>query len=601
LSRRLGQVFFEPRRQRQLLLLLGGSVLAAFMEMAAISAVPLFVSYVVDPVRTLDLLPGSRLAVSLQRTSFPTLTVLGAAAMALLFLAKNIYVAALYAAEGRVMRSIHVATSERLFRAYLEAPYALHLQRNPAELTRNVEAEVARSLVFVNSSMRLVREALVLAVIAAIIMLVDPAVSASVFLLMAAASALFYVSIRHVLGRRALEAQANRGRQLQAISQGIGSVKEARVLGRLDYLIERFVQETRAIGEHERYFRLMGELPRLFLEFVAITAVLIVAVMFVFLDRQPESMLPVLALLAAAGARMVPAFNIITSSLARIRYEWPSFVLVATELQSLEATAARRTSAPVSAEKLQASLDLKDVHYRYAGATEDALRGVTLQVRRGEVVGIIGPSGSGKSTLIDVILGVLEPTGGTVYVDGRDVREDLATWQHQIGYVPQDIYLLDDTIIRNVAFGIPDEEIDTTAVERALRAAQLGDFVRSANRLDTVVGNRGVRLSGGQRQRLGVARALYHDPAVLVMDEATSALDNETERSLVDAIQSLRGVHTIVIVAHRLSTIRGCDRLYLLDQGRVADTGTFDALMSRHEQLRGRTVFAAERMTSPVG
>lgn len=237
--------------------------------------------------------------------------------------------------------------------------------------------------------------------------------------------------------------------------------------------------------------------------------------------------------------------------------------------------------------KFQSDISLHDIHYRYPDAATESLRGVSVTIHAGETVGFIGPSGAGKSTMINLILGLLTPISGEIRVDGRNIEAHLSAWQRHIGYIPQDIYLIDDTIRHNVAFGLPDDEIDQEALSRALKASQLDTFVASLPEgAETIVGDRGMRLSGGQRQRIGIARALYHNPSVLVMDEATSALDHETEREVVAAIGQLRGDHTIIIIAHRLTTVRGCDRLYLLEDGQVTDQGTPTELARRHERLR---------------
>ena len=211
---------------------------------------------------------------------------------------------------------------------------------------------------------------------------------------------------------------------------------------------------------------------------------------------------------------------------------------------------------------------------------------MSLSIKAGKAVAFIGPTGAGKSTVIDIILGLLTPTAGEVLVDGQDIQRNMVGWQRQVGYVPQEIYLIDDTIRRNIAFGLPDEAIDESALSRAAKAAHVDEFVQTLpNGMDTVIGNMGIRLSGGQRQRIGIARALYINPGVLVLDEATSALDNETEREVISAINRLHGDRTIIMIAHRLTTVQGCDRLFLLEDGRVKDEGTFAELAARHRHL----------------
>jgi ATP-binding cassette subfamily C protein len=249
--------------------------------------------------------------------------------------------------------------------------------------------------------------------------------------------------------------------------------------------------------------------------------------------------------------------------------------------------------------QIKHAIQLEEIRYCYPGAASQAIQGISAEINVGEAVAFIGVSGSGKSTLIDILLGLIKPMSGRISVDGIDIHENLPSWQRQIGYIPQDIYLVDESIRHNIAFGLADEEINEEALARAIEAAQLDDFVRRLPQgLSTKVGNRGIRLSGGQRQRIGIARALYYDPSVLVMDEATSALDNETEREVIEAITRLRGRRTIIMVAHRLTTVKNCDRLYVLEEGTVKDRGCFTELSMRHENLRVRPGVSSEQNIS---
>jgi ATP-binding cassette, subfamily B, bacterial PglK len=372
------------------------------------------------------------------------------------------------------------------------------------------------------------------------------------------------------------------------INQGIGATKDARILGVEGHLLRQFDLQVTGLGNSQLNQQVVSAMPRLFLEVIAMIAVLLVATVYVASGRPVESILPVLALLAVAAVRLVPAFNAITSGMTHIRYGLPAVSAVSSELESLEVHAHDAARAPAGpARPLRSGIRVRDLHYRYPGAATDSLRGVSLDIVAGEAVAFIGPTGAGKSTLLNVLLGLLAPGSGAVLIDERDLQTMLRGWQRQIGYVAQEIYLLDDTIRRNIAFGLPDDEIDEAALEAAVRAARLDGFVRAQpDGLDTRVGDRGARLSGGERQRVGIARALYHNPAVLVFDEATSALDHETERAVVEAISRLRGDRTILMIAHRLSTVRGCDRLFLLEEGQLKDQGDFPALLLRHAHLQ---------------
>lgn len=584
------RLLLDSRQQRHLLLVLLGLCAAAALEMVGIAAVPVFVALLTDPDRVLTGLPDGRLGALVRETDLARLTLLAAGGLAGLFLLKNLFLAALVYAEERVLRSVTMALAARLFHAYLYAPYTFHLQRNPAHLINNIGNETSQAASLIRGGVQVLREGLVLCVVFVLLLLFDPLVSLSLFVLLGTAAALFYAAVRRGLARRGRLAQSHRGRQMQAISQGLAAIKDAKILGREAYLLDVFRVENRGKEGHELYGKVMASMPRLFLEVVAISAVLVVAVVFVLLGRPTQAMLPVLALLAVAVVRLVPAFNAITSALSTVRYHRASLDLISTEFEVLDAQAAPVSAPPGAAAgvvKMETGVQLVDVRYQYPGAGVEALRGVSLVIPRGDAVAFIGPTGAGKSTLIDVVLGLLTPTAGEVRVDGRDIQPHLTAWQRQIGYVPQEIYLTDDTIRRNIAFGLPDEAIDEPALARAVAAARLDEVVRGLPAgLDTPVGNRGVRLSGGQRQRIGIARALYHDPDVLVMDEATSALDADTEREVIDAIGRLRGGRTIVMIAHRLTTVKDCDRLYMLQDGRVVDQGSFAELARRHEQMR---------------
>jgi ATP-binding cassette, subfamily B, bacterial PglK len=313
---------------------------------------------------------------------------------------------------------------------------------------------------------------------------------------------------------------------------------------------------------------------------------LLLVSLLVTLRHEPSGALPLLGLYAYAGFRVIPSANRIMTYVNDLRYSRAWIHDLRADLAALPAPppAPAGAAEPI---RFGRELALERVSYAYAGAGDAVLTGVELTIARGESIGIVGPSGAGKSTLVDLLLGLLEPTAGRITVDGRDIASALGSWQRHIGYVPQEPFLLDDTIRRNVAFGIADADVDDRRVTTALRRAQLAEFVGGLrDGLDTLLGERGTRLSGGQRQRVAIARALYHDPEVLVFDEATSALDTTTERELIDSLEALRGVKTLVVIAHRLSTVRRCDRLALLRDGRLADVGSYDELIERDAAFR---------------
>ncbi len=592
-------VFLDPRQLRRLEWVIGATLVASVIEMAGIGTIPAFVSLVVEPGRLLAALPDGPFKVWVDRLDQSGRVLYGAGVLASLFVVKNCLLSALNYAETRLIQDVTAAVSNRLFRSYLACPYAVHLQRNPAELIRNLTDEVIYAVDFLKGGMRLVREGLVLTVIVTLMMLVDPVVSLSVLALLGVASGGFYLLVRGKLTRYGQRCHDHWALQIQIINQSLGVLKEAKLLGRESYLMELFQRETRGLASSETVYGVIGGLPRYFLEALTVSAVLPLSIAFVALGRPIQSMLPMLALFGVAAMRLVPAVTALNSAVVDIRYKRPTFDLICTELETMESDRPQRSHSAgqtESTQRMQKQLSLDEVHYRYPGASTDALHRLSLTVEVGQAVAIIGASGAGKSTLVNVMLGLLMPTAGVVRVDGCDIHARLPEWQRQIGYVPQEVYLTDDSIRRNIAFGLPDDSIDEVAVMRALQAAQIDGFVRSLpGGLGTSVGDRGIRLSAGQRQRLGIARALYHNPSVLVMDEATSALDHKTERDVMDAVGKLRGQRTLIVITHRLRTVMQYDRLYLLNAGRFDDHGTFDQLLKRHPHLREAMSAASER------
>jgi len=331
-------------------------------------------------------------------------------------------------------------------------------------------------------------------------------------------------------------------------------------------------------------------MPRLLLEFVAVGIVVLIIILFQGQGKEITSILPTLALFAMATARLMPSLYLIVTNLQQIRFNSPAVDVLYQDFKQADSIdrgtlkIRRSLERPLLFEK---EIKVENLTYRYPSTNGSALNGISLTIQKGDVVAFVGGSGVGKSTLANVILGLLEPSEGTVYADEQDVFQHLAAWQRNIGYVPQSIYLLDASIRGNVAFGLENKDIDNHKVWDALRIAQLEDFTKQlADGLDTLVGENGVRFSGGQRQRLGIARAVYHQPEILILDEATSALDSETEKDVSRAIEALSGQKTLIIIAHRLSTIRQCDNIFFMREGTIVDSGTFNELVSKNYDFK---------------
>jgi len=575
-----------PRDRRNLLALTGLILVAAALEVLGVAAIPAFVAAVVDPSK-LQHVPW--LAQGLARLTLDSpeaLVLWGAVALGVLYLLKTSFLVANNALQTRFITQRRVALSRRLLHAYMAAPFSFHLNRNSSELLRNVEREtgvIAHQVI--GALLELGAKLTILVAVLTFLLLAEPLITMSWLGLFGSFAAFVVLSLGDRLKREALKEQAERKIVVQALNQGLGGIKEARVLGRERFFADRVSQSIERMTQVMCFKQTMAKSIPPVTELVAVSGLLALAVGLVLSGRPSDSILVTLSLFVVGLVRLKETMSAAMTHVSNLRYNLVSVDPVYEDLQRLEGRKLRRLSDPRAQARirLHQRLTLRDVWHRYDGARQHALRGVSLSIPAGAAVGFVGATGAGKSTLVDVILGLLQPERGEICVDGAPIRpETVSAWQRSIGYVPQSIYLLDDTIRRNVALGLDDADIDEAALRTAIETAQLGDLLaRLPEGLDTAVGERGVRLSGGERQRIGIARALYHDPDVLILDEATSALDTATERAIVAAVEALKGRRTVLMIAHRLSTVRNCDTLYFLKHGRIEAEGGFEALQMR--------------------
>ncbi len=472
-----------------------------------------------------------------------------------------------YKLQGRI--------SEQLFNFYLRQPYTFHLHKNSADLIRNATSEVTLFTLVINALLLLITEIMVLVGIAAILIYIEPMGAVIVVSVLVVAGLIFNRFTRNRVLRWGKARQYHDGLRIQHLQQGLGGVKEVKLYGRENDFLRQFSLHNYESARTNGNQVMIQQFPRLGLEFLAIFGLAMLVFIMTFNGVELVTIVPTLGLFAAAAFRLMPSANRLLGALQTLRFHSPVIDILSKELRDSSAPEETSTSLLHSESKrFEHKIEFKQVSYTYTGASIKALENVSITITKGETVGIIGASGSGKSTLIDILLGLLHATSGAIEIDGIKLSEDAKVWQSQIGYVPQSIYLTDDSLKSNVAFGLPKDSIDDASVLRAIEAAQLTDFINQLpDGIETIVGERGVRLSGGQRQRIGIARALYHNPEVLVLDEATSALDSETEHEVMQAIYALHKTKTIIIIAHRLSTVEKCDKLFQLEMGMLVATG----------------------------
>ncbi len=504
------------------------------------------------------------------------IVIAGITFLAIVYLLKTAFLAYLSWSQSKFIFDVQAELSERLLRIYLRQPYVFHLERNSAQLLRNITTEVAQyGINAVSPLLSLIAELLVLIGLTALLLFIEPIGAIVVTVVLGVAGVLFYIVIRSRATSWGSQRQIHEGLRIQHLQQSLGAAKEVLLLGRVDEFLKRYNHSGRLSAKVGHFQHALQLLPRLWLELLGVLALCSLVLVMVLQGKALQSILPTLAVFATSAFRLIPSVNRVLGALQSLRYAGAAVTLLLVELKlesSVEKMESQQLSMIVDSyqDQFNYEFSLNHIRYAYPGSDTESLVDISFTVKKGETIGIMGPSGAGKSTLVDIIIGLILPTHGCVRIDGEDIKNNVRTWQSRIGYVPQFIYLTDDSLRSNVAFGIPPESIDEDRVLTALRSAQLEELMASLPLgLDTIVGERGVKLSGGQRQRIGIARALYSNPDVLVLDEATSALDITTEAELMKAVGFLKGLKTIIIVTHRFATVQGCDRVYLIEKGKI--------------------------------
>lgn len=488
------------------------------------------------------------------------------------------------------MRQHHI--SLRLFRHYLYKPYTFFLNKNSSELMKNILGEVN---VLINGALmpllELVTSIMMTAMIIMMLVAIDPKLALiTIAVLGSIYGSIFLVVKRHLstLGERRIE--ANRLR-FKRVSEAMGGIKDVKVLGREKFFLKEYTGPSIEQAKVQVTSALIGSIPRYMLEVVAFGGILLIVLYMMQTIGDFQEAIPVIGLYAFAGYRMMPSLQKVFQNITKIRTNLPVVELIHNNLEDWEeeearTKAQRRKVQPMAFER---EIVLDSINFTYPNSEASVIKDQTFVIPKNTTVGFVGPTGCGKTTTVDMVLGLLVPQKGRLMIDGTEINEDnVASWQKQIGYVPQHIYLSDASVARNIAFGLPDQVIDYEAVERAAKIANIHDFVveELPEKYETRVGERGIRLSGGQRQRIGIARAMYPNPEVLVMDEATSALDGLTEAAIMDAIHTLSHEKTILLIAHRIATVRESDIIFAMEHGVIVDKGTYDELLERNERFR---------------
>ena len=558
------------------------AALVGVLELAAVALIVPAMAVISDPSGVAHLPVFGTSARALSEMPWRQALVTVMALLVFTYILKNGVQSCYYRYQTELAARWQSDLASRLMKLYLGAPYQFHLQRHSSELIRNMTIAVQQFYGdFLNALFGLVSDCTAAFALIVVLLVVAPGPALLGGALMVSIYAAQYYVFRRVHARLGHENIDLRRRVQLNLQQGLGAIKEVRVAGREAFFLQSFLSIQELLGSNIARFEFARRLPPVAGEAAIISCMSAAVLVLLYVVSEPSHVLAALGILAAAAFRLSPLANRIVGATAVMHNARASLVAITKELESLGALALGHATDGQRV-SFQREIELRNVKFCYPGRNQAALEDISLVIRSGEVVGVIGSSGAGKTTLIDILLGLFVPMEGAILVDGSAIQGRL-----NAGYVAQDVFVLDDSLRRNIAFGLPDQEIDEARVGEVVKLASLDSFVSQLPQgLDTELGERGSSLSGGQRQRVGIARALYPRPTLLVLDEATSAVDAKTEEQITGAIAGLRKSVTMIIIAHRLGTVRNCDRLVLLNDGRIAEQGTFEELHERSSDFR---------------
>ena len=564
---------FSHKEKMQLIGILAIVIIGSFMELLGVSVFMPFIQILLDPnsIQTNELL--NYFYTLLGFTTVEAYLSAIAIMICFVYLFKNIYLTFMQNTMLNFSYKTRMNLATRLLTTYMSQPYTFHLGKNIAELQRNLQYDTNQFMLLVNAALQLLAECAVIGCLGIYLFHTSHSITLVIMVLLAICVGLFFMISKKVSTRLGRENEENNAKLYQWINQSLGGIKEVKVLNREGFFVSSYKKVYKRLIKGAKNNEILSAVPKYIVETVCMIGMLIAIIIKMYFGRNDfQAFVVQLSAFAVAAFRLLPSVGKLNAYINSIMYSRSSLDLIYRDLKEIENCKIIDFKEGKKVEKwsLKDKIELKNIAYHYPDSEKLVLSDVGFSIKRGETVALIGSSGAGKTTLADILLGLLQPVRGTILVDGKDIYENMDAWHRMLGYIPQTIYLSDDTIRNNIAFGIRPEDIDDKAIKEALKKAQLYDFVQTLEKgLDTFVGDRGVRLSGGQRQRIGIARALYYNPEVLILDEATSALDNETETAVMEAIESLKGMKTMVIIAHRLTTLKNADVIYEVGDGKV--------------------------------
>jgi ATP-binding cassette, subfamily B, bacterial PglK len=583
---------FTGRERKRLYLLFAVMTISGIIEVAGVTSIMPFLTLISNQ----NLINENRIYnwfyVTLKFQSSNRFLIFTGAMVLLILIISNSFALLTNWALLRFTWMRNFTLSKRLLGEYLYQPYVFFLNQNTSGLGKNILSEVqlaVRSVVV--PLINIFSRGIVAIFIFALLLAVDPRLALIVMVVLGGTYVFIYRIIRKKLfhiGQRRFNADTER---FKAVNEAFGGIKQVKFLGCEEVFINRFSGPSIEFSKHNASNGIISETPRYIMEILAFGAIIVIALYLLATAKGFQDFLPFLGLYAFATYRLMPALEKIFVSVTQVRFHNKTIETLYHDMNSFEGKSNLKPSSKIRIEPLdlRKELKLEGITFGYPGTEIPVIHDLNIIINARSSVAFVGETGAGKTTIADIILGLLRPVKGRIIVDGVDITdENIKQWQRNLGYIPQDIYLQDDSVTKNIAFGIPDDKIKMDAVKSAAKVANIHDFIETelSNGYQTIIGERGVRLSGGQRQRIGIARALYHDPEVLVLDEATSSLDGATETAVFNAIENISKTKTLIIIAHRLTTIQSCDVIYVLESGKIIGQGRYDELIKSNATFK---------------
>lgn len=560
----------DKKQKKQCIGLLLIMFIGALLELAGVSLIMPLISAVTDVSIITENKYGMIVCNTFGLSDAREIITFFAFAIIIVYILKNAYLVFMYRCQYRFTYENNAIMSKRLFKDFLNKTYSFHKMNNSADIIRCVTSDVDQVYIVIMNVMTMISELMVVTLLVLYLGVTNILITGIVVIVLIIAYSINYFILRKKNRFYGEEKQKYSSERIKVITESLGSIKELKILCREKMFVKHFEEVSYDYARCQEKFNTMTQMTKYIIEAITICGVLLAIIVQINVGGNISYLIPQLAVFAMAAFRILPSANRINGALSWINFCSFSMDAVNENLELVENADDEINSEEIVDIGADDKIEIKNLDYKYDDGEDYILKDVNFEIKMNTSTAFIGPSGAGKTTMSDLILGLLTPTKGGVYVNGKDVSEHRTEWNKHIGYIPQSIYLTDDTIRHNVALGINDEDIDNNKVIDALKAAQLYDFVSKLPQgMDTVVGETGSKVSGGQKQRIGIARALYNNPEILVMDEATSALDNDTEKALMDTINNLHGKKTLIIIAHRLSTIASCDYIYEIKDAQV--------------------------------